>query len=171
MLELTFNSIDNVLGPTRNKEIISIIQNEGGAFLLITKEGYPKGVYRFPGGGIEKGEAPANAIVREAKEEFNREIEIIKDLGKIETRITDKDRALDFESYIFLIKPKTSLCLSEDKEHIGYKWVELSNLPEYIDCMKKLKSDTKSGMNWKDWGSLRVLPLEFIYNNGELLSS
>lgn len=41
--------------------------------------------YSLPGGKIEKNETPEEALVREIKEEFNLDIEVIKYLGSRET--------------------------------------------------------------------------------------
>lgn len=46
--------------------------------ILIAKRGYGefKGMYEFPGGKIEKGETPEEALKREIKEEMEANIEV-----------------------------------------------------------------------------------------------
>lgn len=59
--------------------VVAAIINYNGKF-LVTQRGYGdfKGYWEFPGGKIEPGETPENALKREIKEELNLEIEIEK---------------------------------------------------------------------------------------------
>jgi len=55
---------------------IGIIIKEG-KILLLKRSVKDKGVYyTFPGGGVEEGETPEHAVIREIKEETNLDIEI-----------------------------------------------------------------------------------------------
>jgi len=56
---------------------------DGKGNILLIKRKYPpyKDFYALPGGFIEKGESPKQAIMREIKEETNSEVEIIKNIG------------------------------------------------------------------------------------------
>ena len=51
-----------------------------GDKLFIAERDYGefKGMFEFPGGKIEKGESPEQAIIREIKEELNTQIEVEK---------------------------------------------------------------------------------------------
>ena len=64
------------------KTVDAVIEDEKGNIVLI-KRRYPpfKDFYALPGGFIEKGENPKRAIIREAKEETNLDISIIKKIG------------------------------------------------------------------------------------------
>ena len=48
------------------------------------KDGIVKEYYAIPGGGVEEGETFEEATIREIKEEFNLDVEIISKLGVLE---------------------------------------------------------------------------------------
>ncbi len=56
---------------------------DGKGNILLIKRKYPpfKDFYALPGGFIEKGESPKQAIMREIKEETNLEVEIVEKIG------------------------------------------------------------------------------------------
>jgi 8-oxo-dGTP diphosphatase len=60
----------------------AIIEDDDGNMVLIKRK-YPpfKGYFALPGGGIEKGETPKKALIREVKEETNLNIEIKDKIG------------------------------------------------------------------------------------------
>lgn len=74
-----------------------VIDSDGKIALLSTR-----GHGLFPGGGIEEGETPEVAFVRECKEEIGCDIEILKYLGQF-----DQFRARDrkkYEVYFYVAK-------------------------------------------------------------------
>ena len=65
-----------------SKKIISVvaaaIEKDGKIFCAQRPEGKSLGGYwEFPGGKLEQGETPEEALIREIKEEFDSEIEIV----------------------------------------------------------------------------------------------
>jgi len=64
------------------KTVDAVIEDDKGNIVLIKRK-YPpfKGFYALPGGFIEKGESPKQAVLREAKEETNLDLTIIKKIG------------------------------------------------------------------------------------------
>jgi mutator protein MutT len=61
------------------------IINHGGKLLMILREkGEFSGYWETPGGHIEQGETPEEAVVREVKEEAGVDVRITKFLGIIE---------------------------------------------------------------------------------------
>ncbi|MGN7386355.1 NUDIX hydrolase [Sporosarcina sp. SAFN-015] len=57
---------------------------EGDKIVLIKRNRDGEEYYVFPGGGIEKGESPEQATIREAFEELGVRIDVIKCLGTVE---------------------------------------------------------------------------------------
>lgn len=64
------------------KTVDAVIEDGRGNVVLIKRK-YPpfKDFYALPGGFIEKGETPKQAVKREIKEETNLNIKIIKKIG------------------------------------------------------------------------------------------
>lgn len=64
--------------------VAAIIQKDDK--ILATQRGYGefKDGWEFPGGKIEAGETPAEALVREIKEELNADITVKHELGVVE---------------------------------------------------------------------------------------
>lgn len=66
------------------KVVAAVIRNEDQIFATSRGYGEFKGQWEFPGGKIEAGETPQQALVREIKEELDTDIEVGALLGTIE---------------------------------------------------------------------------------------
>lgn len=56
---------------TRKEHVLIVLKDVDGKFLLASKPYfYPPGIYRLAGGGVEEGETPEQAVVREFQEEL-----------------------------------------------------------------------------------------------------
>ncbi len=111
-----------------------IIFNKDGKIAILNKT--LKNEYKLIGGGIEKGETPTEAFIREALEESGCVIKIDKLLGIIE-EFKSLDNFIQ-TSYVYVgkvLKDKRKLNLTEKEINEGAKilWLDLN------DAMNKIK--------------------------------
>ena len=111
--------------------VAAVIINDGK--ILATQRGYGqwKDWWEFPGGKIEQGESPEDALKREILEELNAEIAIEKYLCTVEYDYPEFH--LSMRCYICNL---LSDCV-ELKEHEGSKWL----VPDELKCVRWLPAD------------------------------
>ncbi|MFR1833690.1 MAG: (deoxy)nucleoside triphosphate pyrophosphohydrolase [Lachnospiraceae bacterium] len=66
------------------KVVAAVIRNGDKIFATARGYGDYKGQWEFPGGKIESGETPQQALIREIKEELDTDIEVGSFIGTIE---------------------------------------------------------------------------------------
>lgn len=122
------------------KVVAAIIVEDNKIFA--TQRGYGdfKGGWEFPGGKVEIGESPQEALVREIKEELDTEIEVGDLVDKIE---------YDYPNFHLSMDCFWAKIVSGDlilKEHAEAKWLtkdELDSvewLPADITLIEKIKN-------------------------------
>lgn len=104
--------------------VIARQDENGGKQIFATARGYGdfKGGWEFPGGKIEEGESPQEALVREIKEELNANIQVGELIQTVEYDYPNFHLSMDcfwceFESEQL-----------ELKEHEDAKWLSKSEL-------------------------------------------
>ena len=121
--------------------IIRSTNENGDNIIFATQRGYGdlKGGWEFPGGKIEEGEAPKDALKREIMEELETEIEVGNLIDTIE---------YDYPTFHLSMDCFWAEIVSGDlvlKEHKAAKWLtkeELDSvewLPADITLIKKIK--------------------------------
>ncbi len=128
-----------------SKKIINVvaaaIEKDGLIFCAQRPEGKSlAGFWEFPGGKLEEGETPEEALIREIKEEFNSEIEIVSYLN---------EASYEYDFGIVTMKTYLSKLISGDLElleHQDSKWLPLDRLMELnwapvdipaVECLQK----------------------------------
>ena len=104
------------------KVVAAIIVCEDRVFATQRGYGEFKGGWEFPGGKIEEGETPQQALVREFKEELDTDIEVGELLDTVEYDYPE----FHLSMYCFLCK-----VISGDlilKEHQAAKWLKKEEL-------------------------------------------
>ena len=121
--------------------IIRATNNEGNPIIFATQRGYGefKGGWEFPGGKIEEGETPQEALVREIKEELETEIVVGELIDTVE---------YDYPTFHLSMDCFWAEIVSGDlvlKEHEAAKWLtkyELDSvewLPADITLIDKIR--------------------------------
>lgn len=121
--------------------IIKSVNGNGEPIIFATQRGYGefKGGWEFPGGKIEEGETPQEALVREIKEELETEISVGELIDTIEYDYPTFHLSMDC-FWAEIISGKLVLT-----EHAAAKWLtnqELDSvewLPADITLIEKIK--------------------------------
>lgn len=159
---LNHNNVINF--ATRVSEVCMVLI-KGGRFLLVTKNDYadPENMFRFPTGGIDKGESDEEALKRELVEEFNQPLKLIKDLGVLKYHFVSSIGEASFYTHCYLVRPQGDINLDEDEEHSDYVWVTLDELPIYEKRLNSIDSSLDlPNFEWSTWGKFRSATLKYV---------
>lgn len=120
--------------------VAAIIKKDDKVFITERGHGEFKGKWEFPGGKIELGETPEEAIVREIKEELKSTINVVKYFGEINDLHGDK---------IFNVKFYICELVDGDlelTEHLASRWVEPKNIlvDEFMEADKEILEKIKA---------------------------
>lgn len=128
-----------------SKKVINVvaaaIEKDGLIFCAQRPEGKSlAGFWEFPGGKLEEGETPEEALIREIKEEFDSEIEILSYLN---------EASYEYDFGIVTMKTYLSKLIAgnlELLEHQDSKWLPIDQLMELnwapvdipaVECLQK----------------------------------
>lgn len=121
--------------------VAAIIKNENKIFATQRGYGEFKDGWEFPGGKIETGETPEDALIREIKEELNTEIQVGQLLDTVEYDYPQFH--LTMHCYLCTIKSGKL----ELKEHEAAKWLTKDTLdsvewlPADLGLIEKMKNN------------------------------
>lgn len=107
--------------------VAAIIQNSEGRVLLAQRPPGKDlaGHWEFPGGKIEKGEKPDQALARELREELNLNVSIRSSLGQFEYRYGWGTVFM----HVYLVVPLSAPEATKDVEK--FEWVEIDDVADY----------------------------------------
>lgn len=117
-----------------NINVVVVVLNEEKKLLLLKRSSYEDqwmpNKWCMPGGGVEKGEQPANAAIRELKEETGITVEKFK-----ESFVIQRD---DNVEHIFLsLYEGDPWNIKLDNENQGYGWFSINEI-KFLDTVPNL---------------------------------
>lgn len=123
-------STDPALPQTQRMGAYGICINEGGEILL-SRYAPPEATWSLPGGGVEHGEHPEDAVVRELREETGYLVSVDR-LLKVESEVWDlPDVLVHSVNFIFLTSViGGELTFEVEGSSDRAAWVPLSQVPE-----------------------------------------
>lgn len=122
------------------KVVAAIIRNQDRIFATQRGYGEFKDGWEFPGGKIEEGETPADALVREIREELDTTISVNEKIACIE---------YDYPTFHLSMECFWAEIISGDlvlKEHEAAKWLSVEELdtvawlPADLELVEKIKA-------------------------------
>ena len=140
----------------RRGEVVMVIPNEQGHLWLHTKAFYPTGVYRLMTGGLELGEKPHRALLREVAEETGFKTTINRCLAVITYILTYQELALPFVSYVFMTRPAQGSPQPNDPTEAitHFQAIPVEALPGVVRKLRSLPDE------FADWGIFRAIAHE-----------
>jgi 8-oxo-dGTP pyrophosphatase MutT (NUDIX family) len=160
-LNYNFTHLPSVL--KRGRHALIAIQDNQGKIVLGGKDTYPPGIYRLAGGGIDKGEDPAQGAAREVEEELGiitnsnqlKQLALIK--LNLEERISNK--TYFFQTYLYHLKTNQPLHPADDLDEIKhFTQKEIKDLIRryYMlsDQLIAINDDWDHAFRWSDYGQV-----------------
>jgi len=140
----------------RRSEVVMVIPNTEGRFWLHRKAFYPDKAYRLMTGGINPGESPQLALIREAEEETGFAVNINRCLAVITYHLYDDEGPLPFASYLFLTDPQAGQPQPTDPNEAIEDFLAVSpaELTEVTQRLRMLEG------RFRDWGLFRAVAHE-----------
>jgi len=121
--------------------VLAIIQNGEGRCLLV-RTIYGGSLWRLPGGFVEEGESPIEALRRELREELSVEIEVIRFVG-VYYKIYERNLNL-----VFLCKITRGQPRPDQTEVCEFNYFDLHSLPEGLSGRARvILEDCHSGIS------------------------
>lgn len=123
------------------KVVAAVIRNDNKIFATARGYGEFKGQWEFPGGKVEEGETPQQALVREIKEELDTDIEVGELIDTIEYDYPTFHLSMD----CFWVKAVTGQLVLKEAE--AAKWLTKDTLdsvqwlPADVTLIEKVKAE------------------------------
>jgi 8-oxo-dGTP pyrophosphatase MutT (NUDIX family) len=103
--------------------VCGIVEDEAGCILLV-RQRYAPG-WHFPGGGVERGEPPAQAVIRELQEEVGLQSHSPPVLFGLYTRVVGVTNVVALYRV-----PEAQIAFQPNAEIAEIRWVDLGAPPE-----------------------------------------
>jgi 8-oxo-dGTP diphosphatase len=116
---------------------LALIQNEAREYLLV-KHAYDARWYSAPGGGVEAGESPQTAVIRELRDELGVEIALKYLVGMYEVDWGSRTTLV----YLFACEiTDDDIRINQPEEIESFAWFTPEQLPEHVNPLGKYLID------------------------------
>ncbi|MBD3250320.1 MAG: NUDIX domain-containing protein [Candidatus Pacebacteria bacterium] len=150
----------NILRP---EHVLLVVQDYQDNFILGGKPNfYPENIYRFVGGGVEVGETPLQAAIREAEEELDLKLgqTQLEPLVQVKTIASCRDQEYQNSTTLYYLDLELGMTLKPGGDITFLKTMtrsELDQLCQRFDCLSA--SDWLNGKDgykhcWADYGKM-----------------
>ena len=118
--------------PSKRKvrAVAAVIVKDGKYFAAKRGYGFLKGYFEFPGGKIEEGETPEQALIREIEEELSSKILVHDKLLTVNYEYPDFILDMD----VFFASLKQGRLLLHEGIHLEERFFELDEMDESLFC-------------------------------------
>ncbi|RLE45947.1 hypothetical protein DRJ22_03230 [Candidatus Woesearchaeota archaeon] len=107
------------------------------------KESFLTGWFELPGGGVEFGESPQDAVIREFFEETNIRVSIV-DIIRVFSYVSD-DNSKHTVEIVFLVKALSNVSdIRLSEEHDDFRWISLDELNN-LKISEEIKKNILAG--------------------------
>ena len=112
---------------------LALIQNEAREYLFV-KHAYDAHWYSAPGGGVEAGESPQTAVIREVREELGVEVEVKHLVGMYEVDWGPRTTLV----YLFACEIiGGDIRINQPEEIESFAWFASDRMPEHTNPLGK----------------------------------
>lgn len=111
----------------RERIVRAIIENEG--YILLCKH-LKKSHFFLPGGHIEEGESPEQALARELFEEIGRSVEIKTFITEVTNSFWEGGEEREEVFYVYKVLLDSYDKIKSKEDHIAYEWIPIEGLEE-----------------------------------------
>jgi len=143
--------------PGRRGEVLFALIASDGSIWMQQKSAYPQGVHRLPGGGLEPGEEPIIAAVREIAEEAGIENSQPTLIGRLHYRLPNGDDIPFFSDFYILNVGSAPPVTLDPHEQVSDWWAcpreELDRIEQQL---VNLPDDRRA------WGVFRAAAIRYL---------
>lgn len=153
-----------------NEDVCMVVQDPRGQVVVARKPNYPPGVMRLPTGGIDAGESPVGAFLREVEEEFGLEPTHFRSLRRIgEVRFAD----VPFTTQIVLgpLREIAAPGLLADQEFSSAAFVPVDALDGFAAALELLPRSLEVGATTQESNARGPARAVLCRAVGQLLSA
>lgn len=153
---------DPIRKPDRYGEVCMVVRRPNGKVLVAIKTFYPRGAYRLPTGGIHRGEAILDALMREAKEETGLHTDVRRFLARIAYHGAGAPTGVPlFHTFAFLLDETGGRlgALDTTEQIEDWREIAIAELREVADFLDDLRTEGTMdiGGDWRAWGKFRAV--------------